>query len=326
MVTYSFRAGFDGTLVCYKSDNGLIKFTGKKAQDLLDYIKNFSFYNFRAETRKVNNTRFIYNMQFISNHHIVTYENIHYLKNKNIMDIEGEIEKLINIIRDNNANTLINSRNNLNSIIKKTNMVICSATLAAILMTSFNIKDNFNRLNNYQVEEIIDSTMINNASKSNIEVKNNIRGTKFTKGKIRSINYVNYKKLNEKIKNEENLNESKEIEQENNYDGPILTAKLGTIDGPNGKETFYDLNMKKVIQIMRDEGFSEEEYPFHIREDGAKMLGDYIMVAANLDIYPRGTIVETSLGKGIVCDTGDFAKTNKKQLDIATNWTRHKQN
>ena len=71
---------------------------------------------------------------------------------------------------------------------------------------------------------------------------------------------------------------------------------------------------------MRNLGYSEEEYPYWIREDGVKMFGDYIMVAANLDIRPKGTILECSLGTAIVCDTGDFAKTNKTQLDIAVDW------
>ena len=44
------------------------------------------------------------------------------------------------------------------------------------------------------------------------------------------------------------------------------------------------------------------------------------MVAANLDLRPKGTILDTSLGKGIVCDTGSFAKTNKTQIDIAVTW------
>jgi hypothetical protein len=59
---------------------------------------------------------------------------------------------------------------------------------------------------------------------------------------------------------------------------------------------------------------------YWVREDGVKMLGPYVMVAANLNTRPRGTVVETSLGLGIVCDTGDFAKKNPMALDIATDW------
>lgn len=45
-----------------------------------------------------------------------------------------------------------------------------------------------------------------------------------------------------------------------------------------------------------------------------------VMVAADLDLFPRGTIVETSLGPGIVCDTGEFIYDNPHQFDIATTW------
>ena len=50
------------------------------------------------------------------------------------------------------------------------------------------------------------------------------------------------------------------------------------------------------------------------------MLGEYVMCAANLNIRPKGTIVETSLGMAIVVDTGSFAASNETQLDMAVNW------
>ena len=50
------------------------------------------------------------------------------------------------------------------------------------------------------------------------------------------------------------------------------------------------------------------------------MYGDYVLVAASFDIRPIGTILPTSLGMGLVADTGGFAKNNKYQLDIATAW------
>ena len=101
------------------------------------------------------------------------------------------------------------------------------------------------------------------------------------------------------------------------WNGEKLTARRGTIFGPSGKETYYNLNMDGVVAIMRRMGNND---PYWIREDGCKMLGDYIMVAANLKLRPRGTIVQTSLGLGIVCDTGGFAYYNPYQLDIAVNW------
>lgn len=101
---------------------------------------------------------------------------------------------------------------------------------------------------------------------------------------------------------------------------PHLTKSGGVFQGPSGKETYYNLPMGQVINNMRGLGYSVEEYPFAIREDGAKCLGPYVMAAANLNLRPRGTIVETSLGMAIVCDTGGFAASNTYQLDLATDW------
>lgn len=95
---------------------------------------------------------------------------------------------------------------------------------------------------------------------------------------------------------------------------------MGVVYGPTGKETYYNLDMSGVVSIMRNMGFSSEDYPYWVREDGCKMLGPYIMCAANLDRFPRGTTVESSLGTCLVCDTGGFAASNPTQLDIATNW------
>ena len=100
----------------------------------------------------------------------------------------------------------------------------------------------------------------------------------------------------------------------------VLNRHNGTVMGPSGKETYYNLNMNGVVKIMRRAGFSEEEYPYWVREDGAKMLGPYIMCAADLNLRPRGSLVESSLGTCIVADTGDFIYSNPTQIDIATNW------
>lgn len=104
------------------------------------------------------------------------------------------------------------------------------------------------------------------------------------------------------------------------YNDSKLTAQ-GGINYFNGhKETYYNLDMSGIVSIMRDMGYTEEDYPYWVREDGCKMLGEYIMVAANLDVYSRGSLVETSLGIGIVCDTGSFAKNEPYQIDIAVTW------
>ena len=104
------------------------------------------------------------------------------------------------------------------------------------------------------------------------------------------------------------------------YSGQVLTPAVGRINGPSGPETYYNLPMEGVIRNMRNLGFDEVNYPYSVRSDGVKTLGGYIMVAANLAIRPKGTIVATSLGAGIVCDTGGFALVNPTQLDIAVAW------
>ena len=102
-----------------------------------------------------------------------------------------------------------------------------------------------------------------------------------------------------------------------NYDGAVLNPTMGVVYGPSGKETYYNLNMSGVVNIMRGMGNTDQ---YWVREDGAKMLGDYVIVAANLDTHPRGSLVETSMGTGIVCDTGGFAAQDPNQIDIATTW------
>ena len=96
-----------------------------------------------------------------------------------------------------------------------------------------------------------------------------------------------------------------------------LTASKGVNYGPSGKETYYNLNMSGVVDIMQNMGYNEQ---YWVREDGVKMYGEYVIVAANLDVHPRGSTVETSLGTGIVLDTGSFATENPTQVDIATDW------
>lgn len=99
-----------------------------------------------------------------------------------------------------------------------------------------------------------------------------------------------------------------------------LTKSGGVFMGPSGRETWYNLNMSVCVKMMRDKGFSEEEYPVWTREDGAKMFGDFVMCAANLEIRPKGTIIETSLGMAICVDTGSFCQSDKTAVDLCVNW------
>lgn len=67
-------------------------------------------------------------------------------------------------------------------------------------------------------------------------------------------------------------------------------------------ETYYDLPMEGLVDMVHALGI---EGTYWVREDGVKMWDDYVIVAADFDYEPRGTITETSLGTGIVLDTGE---------------------
>lgn len=98
----------------------------------------------------------------------------------------------------------------------------------------------------------------------------------------------------------------------------VLTASGGVNYNANGnKETYYNLDMGGVVSNAYSMGITGE---YWVRDDGVKMLGDYVMVAACYDVYPKGSLVDTSLGTGIVVDTGGFAESNPYQLDIAVSW------
>ena len=101
------------------------------------------------------------------------------------------------------------------------------------------------------------------------------------------------------------------------WDGPVLTRSKGSVYGPSGKETYYNLNMSGCVRNMNRRGYYYEVW---VRNDGCKRFGDYIMCAANLGVHPFGSLVECSLGTCIVVDTGGFAAGNPNQLDIAVTW------
>jgi len=82
------------------------------------------------------------------------------------------------------------------------------------------------------------------------------------------------------------------------------------------RETYYDLPMGGVMGKCGG--------TYSVRADGVKVDQDgYILVAANLDIYPRCSIVETSLGLGKVYDTGEFVKRYPHGFDLATDWSNN---
>ena len=107
----------------------------------------------------------------------------------------------------------------------------------------------------------------------------------------------------------------------NEWTGKKLNKHDGTVQGPSGKETYYNLNMAKCIYYMQQLGYYGK---YWIRSDGAKMYttneGSFVMCAACLKLHPKGSLVETTLGTAIVVDTGEFASYNQNQIDICTNW------
>ena len=101
----------------------------------------------------------------------------------------------------------------------------------------------------------------------------------------------------------------------------MLTPKAGVNWFNDGltihKETYYNLSMNRVVATAHEKGLTGEywEHP-----DGMKMFGTYIIVAANQQAHPYGSVVMTSRGAGIVLDTGTFAQTNAEQYDLAVTW------
>ena len=135
--------------------------------------------------------------------------------------------------------------------------------------------------------------------------------------KIKYKDKVYYVDKNSITSSSQTIKDLKNATYNTSWTGPKLSARIGAIIGPSGKETYYNLDMSGVLAIMRRMGNNDI---YWVREDGVKMLGDYVMVAANLHIRPRGSLIECSLGMCIVCDTGGFAVSNPTQLDIAVNW------
>ena len=107
-----------------------------------------------------------------------------------------------------------------------------------------------------------------------------------------------------------------------------LTARRGvnqywtTVNGVPvyRKETYYDLPMGGVMGIAARVCGAAAYYT--VRADGVKVDAEgYVLVAADLNRYPRCSVVETSLGLGRVYDTGSFTLSNPEQFDLATDWT-----
>ena len=106
--------------------------------------------------------------------------------------------------------------------------------------------------------------------------------------------------------------------QASSYTGQVLSASAGRVASPaGGTESYYNLEMSQVVANAKAQGISGS---YWVRADGVKMLGDYVMVAANRNVHPQGSIVQTTLGSGVVVDSGTFSISSPQDLDIAVNW------
>lgn len=209
------------------------------------------------------------------------------------------------------------------------NCIIVSALIALGIFTFIKVRSTINFLKEtsnykdvYYAAQIDD---LNNTNRILAEEKDAVE-TKYESAQERCEELENeVETLKADLEEEENIHAAEERAKAftsipASYSGQVLTPAAGRINGPSGSETYYNLPMEGVIRNMRNLGFDEVNYPYSVRADGVKTLGGYVMVAANLAIRPKGTIVATSLGAGIVCDTGGFALTNPTQLDIAVAW------
>lgn len=94
----------------------------------------------------------------------------------------------------------------------------------------------------------------------------------------------------------------------------VLTAKAGRITYGDHIETWYNLDMSKVIE--RSDKMIGLSDLYWIRDDGVKMYGPWVIVAAHQS-KTRYSRVQTSLGEGIILDTHT---TSPDVYDIATTW------
>lgn len=105
--------------------------------------------------------------------------------------------------------------------------------------------------------------------------------------------------------------------QGSSYVPGTLTKASGVAYYDGHRETWYNLDMSTVVAIAHSRGIKGE---YWIREDGAKMLGEFIMIAADQSVHPYGSHVAVSMGTGVVVDTGSFIYSDPYQIDIAVNW------
>ena len=324
MITYKFTIGKKGQLTCYKSDNTLNKYTGKKALNKLEHIKDFSFHSFENIVKEINANKKCHCMVFVSNNHMVTFEDISKFQRNATFPIEDLLRDLLVIIKDNqikNQELEQKVKELYNIDVKKTKLALLAAFSAAVItinhyptMVANQSEENYVRKQLKKETEVIKVTPV--AEEYPEEIISTARFGFITREK-------DYTLINE--------NNIVSFASDVEYDGRVLNSTDGVIENnPSGAyETYYDadvicdVGMDNCVKYMRDLGFDEDTYPYYIREDGVRMFGEYVMVAANTDILPKGTLIDTSLGMGMVVDHCENSEINVKQIDIAVNWTKN---
>ena len=93
----------------------------------------------------------------------------------------------------------------------------------------------------------------------------------------------------------------------------ILTMRSGVNVFEGHKETYYNLPMRKICERAANNGLIAD---YSESEDGLKMYGPFVIVAADWNVHPYGSIVNTSRGIGIVLDTGEFTTADNQIIDI----------
>ena len=94
----------------------------------------------------------------------------------------------------------------------------------------------------------------------------------------------------------------------------VLTAGLGRIQYGDHTETWYNLDMTRVVSRAQDMGIPCE---YWVDDRGVKMFGQWVIVAAHPS-KTRYTFVDTSLGQGIILDF--HCSSDTELYDIATSW------
>lgn len=243
-------------------------------------------------------------------------------KTKDLTVIESQLNTLKE--KENSLNdSILTRKNQFQELNNDTDYKLLLSKSKSSHHTLNKMSDLKNLIKEDQVSLIQTNTKIEDTEDEQSIVKTELHTLKSEKEDIEKEKNDIESKITEKQSIIDEYNRQQEEEKKktqtlnSNWNGSILTKSAGVNYGPSGKETYYNLNMSGVVNIMRNMGNNDE---YWVRNDGCKMLGNYIMVAANLNVHPRGSLVETSLGTGIVCDTGGFASGNATQLDIATTW------